>query len=248
MRNATSSAPRRARSALANLGAEVAAAHGESAEDGFDLRGERLDACAARFAQRGRELGRSRLGLCERPLGLGQRIEPRLGGIELCLRGGGALQQVLVGRGAEAALALGDPVQLGLDLVDPVGLGLEGRQESAQRRRRLAERDLRLPDLERHGVQFGRDPGDGLERGVGLRGLLRRAGAIAVRDEQLGRLGRRGGEIGHMTQPLALGLQALLVAGSEPGGALDQLGELREVRLAVRRGLGQLVPAAARRR
>ncbi len=90
--------------------------------------------------------------------------------------------------------------------------------------------------------------GDGLERGVGLRGLLRRAGAVAVRDEQLGRLGRRGGEIGDVAQPLALRLQALLVAGPEPGGALDQLGELREVRLAVRRGLGQLVPAAARRR
>ncbi len=56
----------------------------------------------------------------------------------------------------------------------------------------------------------------------------------------------RGREIGDVAQPLALGLQPLLVAGAEPGRALDQLGQLRQMRLPPRRRLGQLVAAAAR--
>ena len=199
------------------------------APDGAELLGERADACF-----------RSRDRLCGRR----DRVVARRSVVELALRGGRAIEELLERRRAEAALEIGDAREPLLDLLERSRVGFERREEGVQVAAHLAEPDRDVPELGRRRAQLGRDPLERRERALGAGSQRGGAFALLGRD-RVGRLRGRLLELGDMAEPLPLRAQRLVVAGLESFGVLDERLELREPRCGRVGVPRQLLVAAA---
>ena len=159
-----------------------------------------------------------------------QRVDARIGRLEL---GGGCVSTIekLVGRlRAEPPSGVRDPIETLLDRLDPCGVGLERRDEPVQVTADLLQAVGEITELADRELELGCERDERRERTLG--DSRERRSAVAV----VGSDGHRGGgcagrEIGRMAHPLALGAQRLLLATLDAVGALDEVTKSREARL-----------------
>ena len=184
-------------------------------------------------------LSRIHRGCCGRRR-IGASVERR----QFLARLGRTLHQLLVRRDAEPALRLGDSVQPGLELLQPARLRLERGEKRAQLGCGLAQPELDIAQLVARPLQLRREALERRDRPLGERDETGRAFAV-LRGERIRRSGCRLGELGHVTQPLPVGAQPLLVPLLHAFRVLRQRAQLGQTGLGERRIRGQLLVALA---
>ena len=106
--------------------------------------------------------------------------------------------------------------------------------------RRLAQAKLDIAKLVAGSLQLGREPLERSDRPLRERDEVGGPVAVVGRERRRGRAAA-GGELGHVTVPLALGPQPLLLPRLQTRGVLDERAQLCEARLGERSVRGQLL-------
>ena len=131
-------------------------------------------------------------------------------------------------------------------MLDPIRVGLQREQEGPQVGAELPQSQLQVAQLLARACELGSDSLERRNRPLGDSGQRRRAVAVLGR-QRLG--GRRGalGELGHVAQPVAIGVERCLGVRLEPLGRRHQRLQLGEPGRLRRRVARQLLVAPAGR-